>query len=292
MSAGTGSASTAGDYNTTKDSYIPLFSGAPSDYKEWRKRINIYVMKMRVAKREPEGLLSIIGSLTGTAWKLLKNFPIDEIEKAGAFEKMLKILDKAFEYDRTVQLPSQLQRRPGLQTLLEYTTEHDHLYSKLADHDVTLPSKVQGWHLLRRAGLSKEQKQLVTTQAPNMAEDITMPNTVVFAVRDVAMRSTMRTTTSMKLMIGLMTTTMTMTMREGTTKMRTTPKIHRPQLLTATMMRPLRTSTLMPRTTRPWKMQIPLSRLKSMTQPMHRTSMPADASTRSSSAEDICQLWH
>ena len=174
MSAGTGSASTAGDYNTTKDSYIPLFSGAPSDYKEWRKRINIYVMKMRVAKREPEGLLSIIGSLTGTAWKLLENFPIDEIEKAGAFEKMLKTLDKAFEYDRTVQLPndfdryfSQLQRRPG-QTLLEYTTEHDHLYSKLADHDVTLPSKVQGWHLLRRAGLSKEQKQLVTTQAPNM----------------------------------------------------------------------------------------------------------------------------
>ena len=119
-----------------------------------------------------------------------------------------------------------------------------------------------------------------------------MPNTVVFAVRDVAMRSTMRTTTSMKLTIGLMTTTMTMTMREGTTKMRTTPKIHRPQLLTATMMRPLRTSTPMPRTTRPWKMQIPLSRLKSMTQPMHRTSMPADASTRSSSAEDICQLWH
>jgi len=175
MSAGTGSASTAGgEHNTTKDSYIPLFSGAPSDYKEWRKRINIYAMKMRVAKREPEGLLSIIGSLTGTAWKLLENFPIDEIEKAGAFEKMLKVLDKAFEYDRTVQLPndfdryfSQLQRRPG-QTLLEYTTEHDHLYSKLADHDVTLLSKVRGWHLLRRAGLSKEQKQLVTTQAPNM----------------------------------------------------------------------------------------------------------------------------
>ena len=102
MSAGTGSASTAGNYNITKDSYIPLFSGAPSDYKEWRKRINIYMMKMRVAKREPEGLLNIIGSLTGTAWKLLENFPIDEIEKAGAFEKMLKTLDKAFEYDRTV----------------------------------------------------------------------------------------------------------------------------------------------------------------------------------------------
>ena len=38
---GTGSASTAGmDVVTTKDSYIPQFSGRPSDYKEWRKRLN------------------------------------------------------------------------------------------------------------------------------------------------------------------------------------------------------------------------------------------------------------
>ena len=60
-----------------------------------------------------------------------------------------------------------LHRRAG-QSLLEYTTEHDHLYNKLADHHVTLPDKVQGWHLLRKAGLSKEQKQLVTAQAPSM----------------------------------------------------------------------------------------------------------------------------
>eukprot|EP00435_Cladocopium_sp_Y103_P035039 s1888_g9.t1 len=85
--------------------------------------------------------------------------------------KELKILDKAFEYDSTVQLPSDfdkyfsgLQRRPG-QTLLDYTREHDHLYN---NHGVTLPSKVQGWHLLRRAGLTREQRQLITTQAPSM----------------------------------------------------------------------------------------------------------------------------
>jgi len=29
------------DVQSTKDTYIPLFSGAPQDYKEWRKRINI-----------------------------------------------------------------------------------------------------------------------------------------------------------------------------------------------------------------------------------------------------------
>ena len=106
MSDETGSASTAGvEATTTKDSYIPLFSGAPSDYKEWRRRLNIYVMKMRVAK------------LTGTAWKLLENFPIEEIEKTGAFNKMLKILDKAFEYDKTCEKPLGIHHRarPPLQ---------------------------------------------------------------------------------------------------------------------------------------------------------------------------------
>eukprot|EP00435_Cladocopium_sp_Y103_P052050 s2315_g16.t1 len=140
MSGGTGSASTtAMDTNSTKDSYIPLFSGLPSDYKEWRKRITIY-----------------------------------EIDKTGAFDKILKILDKAFEYDASVQLPndfdryfSQFQRRPG-QSLLDYTTEHDHLYNKLGDHGVTLPTKVQGWYLLRKAGLTREQRQLVITQAPSL----------------------------------------------------------------------------------------------------------------------------
>ena len=101
MSGGTGSASTAGmDVSTAKDSYIPLFSGQPSDYKEWRKRLTIYVLKMRMQKREAEGLLNVIGSLSGTAWKLLENFPIEEIEKTGALDKILKTLDKALSMTR------------------------------------------------------------------------------------------------------------------------------------------------------------------------------------------------
>ena len=127
-----------------------------------------------MAKREGEGLLNIIGSLSGTAWKLLVNYPTEDIEKSGAFEKILTILDKVFENDKTVQLPSDFDKcftglhpRRG-QSLLEYTTEHDHLYNKLSDHNVALPGKVQGWHLLRRAGLTKEQGQLVTAQAPSM----------------------------------------------------------------------------------------------------------------------------
>ena len=59
------------------------------------------------------------------------------------------------------------QRRGG-QTLLAYCTEHEELIKRLDRHKVTLPATVQGWLILRRAGLSKEQRQLVTTQAPNL----------------------------------------------------------------------------------------------------------------------------
>ena len=94
------------DVTSTKDSYIPLFSGQPSDYKEWRKRLTIYVLKMRMSKREAEGLLNVIGSLSGTAWKLLESFPIEEIEKQGAFDKILKIWTRPLSMTRRSSSPA------------------------------------------------------------------------------------------------------------------------------------------------------------------------------------------
>ena len=162
------------DSNSTRDSFIPLFSGLHSEYREWRQRINIYLKKMKLQKREQEAVLNLIGSLSGTAWKLLESFPLEDCEKTGAADKILTILDKAFEYDKRVQLPADfdryfvtLQRQPG-QTLLQYCTQHDEFLRKLEDHKVTLPGPVQGWHLLRKAGLTREQRQLITTQCPNL----------------------------------------------------------------------------------------------------------------------------
>ena len=162
------------DSNSTRDSFIPLFSGLHSEYREWRQRINIYLRKMKLQKREQEAVLNLIGSLSGTAWKLLEGFPLEECEKTGAADKILSTLDKAFEYDKRVQLPADfdryfvtLQRQPG-QTLLQYCTQHDEYLRKLEDHKVTLPGPVQGWHLLRKAGLTREQRQLITTQCPNL----------------------------------------------------------------------------------------------------------------------------
>ena len=165
------------DTNQTRDSYIPLFSGQHSDYKEWRKRIKIYMMRMTMTKRGHEAILNLIGSLTGVAWKVAEAYDLEDLEKKPAdqhFDKLLKLLDAAFEYDSRVQLPADfdryfvsLQRKPG-QTLLQYVTEHDECLRRLSDHKIDLRKAVQGWHLLRKAGLTREQKQLIMTQAPTL----------------------------------------------------------------------------------------------------------------------------
>lgn len=170
-----GSSTTQGsDVLTTKDSYIPVFSGQVQDYREYRKRLKLYMAKMKLLKREAEGILNVVGSMRGTGWKLLESFDVGEAEQPGALDKILKVLDKAFKYDSRVTLPTDFDkyfagfhRRPG-QTMLQYVTEHDELYHRLEEHKVTLPNSVQGWHLLRRAGLTREQRQLVTTQAPGL----------------------------------------------------------------------------------------------------------------------------
>ena len=121
---------------------------------------------------------------------------------------------------------SGLQRRHG-QSLLDYTAEHGHLYNKLSEHDVTLPNKVQGWHLLRRAGLTRQQRQLVTAQAPGMErnkvqealllllgqdhkrslEEVNMDILVTFVAKVVAMLCTMRMTSTTQTTTGRMTST-------------------------------------------------------------------------------------
>lgn len=138
MATGSAKQETSADA-TTRDSFIPLFSGQPADYKEWRKRIHIYYRKMGLTKRNGEAVLNIIGSLQGSAWRLVEDFNLDECEKESAFESIIKLLDGHFEYDTRVQLPSDfdgyfgLQRKPG-QTLLAYVSDHAELHKKLEKH--------------------------------------------------------------------------------------------------------------------------------------------------------------
>ena len=60
-----------------------------------------------------------------------------------------------------------MARKPN-QTLLSFVSDHDEYHRKLEKHSVSLPESVQGWRLLRKACLTKEQRQLVTLRVPNL----------------------------------------------------------------------------------------------------------------------------
>ncbi len=130
---------------------------------------------MVLSKRAGESIPNIVGSLSGSAWRLLEDFDVAKAEKEGTFGEILATLDKHFQYDSRVQLPGDfenyfnLNRRHG-QTLLSYVTDHDEMLKKLNNHGIELPAPVQGWHLLKRAGITREQRQLVTLRAPDLTK--------------------------------------------------------------------------------------------------------------------------
>lgn len=125
---------------------------------------------MELTNRKVETVLNLIGSLQGTAWKLVEDFNLDDTSQGSAFKDLLKKLDATFQYDSCVHLPNGFDNsfnmsRPAGQALLQHVTTHDELYRKIGEHSVTLPMSVQGgWHMLRRSNLTKDQHQLVMTR--------------------------------------------------------------------------------------------------------------------------------
>ena len=87
----------------------------------------------------------------------------------------MKTLDKAFQYDARVRLPqdfdeyfSHLSRKPG-ETLLSFITNNDKKAAAGRGHGIKiLDEEVQGWLLLKKANVNREQRQMVVTQAPKL----------------------------------------------------------------------------------------------------------------------------
>eukprot|EP00913_Durusdinium_trenchii_P003467 g3210.t1 len=129
---------------------------------------------MSLSKRQGEAILNLLGSLSGTAWKLCEDFNIDKAEDPEALSQILKILDGSFQYDSNVEMPADfsayfenLARKPG-QTLLNFVTDHDDRLKQIEKHGVRLPTQVQGWFLLAKASLTREQRQMIMTQAASL----------------------------------------------------------------------------------------------------------------------------
>ena len=138
------SSSVAGE--SSKDPWAPTFSNRPQDYREWRARIHLYFKKMQLQKKPAEGIIKILTTTTGAAWKQVEPQADALSEDKEGFTKLIAILDRAFKYDDRVEQPRafkkffySLSRRPDqILTLMSFCADHR--------------AEVSGWLLLRPAG--------------------------------------------------------------------------------------------------------------------------------------------
>ena len=158
-------------YTGKADSHVPVFSNLQKDYREYRKRAELYKKKMELAGRQQEVVFNLVTLMTGRAWDLVDDMEMADLQKEDALDKVFARLDSAFKPDLMTELPDdfeaffvKLQRKAG-QTLQEYQTEFGRVERRLrASHQVELPEKVKAWWFLRRSGVSREQRQMVMTQ--------------------------------------------------------------------------------------------------------------------------------
>ncbi|CAJ1462230.1 unnamed protein product [Effrenium voratum] len=157
-----------GSTDVSRDNLIPLFDGKPAFYKEYRKRIMLYYLKMSINNKKKEATVNLLTSLSGPAWRQVKHMVDAAAAKDDGFQDVIQQLDKAFQYDR-VEMPRtfekfffRLQRRPEM-NLLTYCTEHREHLREIEKHKINLPPTISEWLLLRRANLTAEQRQLVMT---------------------------------------------------------------------------------------------------------------------------------
>ncbi|CAJ1433599.1 unnamed protein product, partial [Effrenium voratum] len=163
----------SGHSNEVRDNFIPVFDGRPNNYKEYRMRIMLYYRKMSLQNRKSEATINLLTSLSGTAWKNVEHM-VDTVPDAeNGFEQVVAQLDLAFKYDDRVEMPRTFERffynlsRKPHQNLLAYCTEHREHLREVERHKVVIPPAVSSWLLLRRAGLTAEQRQLVLGQVGN-----------------------------------------------------------------------------------------------------------------------------
>ena len=170
MSTPTATSSTNPTTDVTKDNFIPIFSNKTEHYKEWRQRIQLYYKKMTLLNKKKEATINLLTSLTGIAWRQIEHVSDKLCDEEDGFTKAIQMLDACFQYDERVEMPRalerffyQLQRRPD-QTLLAYTSEHREQLWEIEKYNIKLPASVSGWLMLRRSGLTPEQRQMVQSQ--------------------------------------------------------------------------------------------------------------------------------
>eukprot|EP00435_Cladocopium_sp_Y103_P003506 s4281_g1.t1 len=88
-----------------KDTYIPIFTNRPADYREWRQRIVLHKKKSDINKKGKEATINLMTSLNGIAWRQIEHLVEKAPESEDGFALILAELDKTFKYDDQVEMP-------------------------------------------------------------------------------------------------------------------------------------------------------------------------------------------
>ena len=172
------------DGSSNADRGVPTFSGTITEFREYRKRADIYLLKNKImSKTDQEIGLSLMSGLTGAAWDVVEHIDVlsytptkdkDFEGEAGLVAKIFKELDAAFRYDKRTELPNAFEdfffkggRRPR-ESLLEYFTRVQKITRNVKEHGIEMPDEVQGWLLLRRAGLKREDRLMIMSRIGDM----------------------------------------------------------------------------------------------------------------------------
>ena len=70
------SASTSQVNTARLDNYVPTFNNVQKDYREFRKRCEIYKKKMELGNRGSEVVYNIVTLLQGKAWDLVEDLSL------------------------------------------------------------------------------------------------------------------------------------------------------------------------------------------------------------------------
>ena len=182
----TGSGTTSGSVEVTKDNFIPLFTNNPREYREWRARISLYGKKVAVQNKTKEATINLLTSLQGIAWRQVEHNADKLAEDAEGFAKVLQILDVVFKYDDRVEARRALENffyaagRQPQQTLLSYAADHREKKREVERHGIKVPESISGWLLLRRAGLTADQRHLVMSQCGSNTETMKVEEVMYF----------------------------------------------------------------------------------------------------------------
>ena len=157
----------------------PVFNGQIGDYREFRKKVELYAARARGRDAEHTVGLDLMTTLTGRAWENVEDLDVARVSEPQGWRTILERLDACFKYDARTELPSDFENffyklnRNGKETLLDYVTRFRKFEKRIRDQEIVLPSKVLGWLLLRRSGITQDHRALVLSQ---VGKEITMEN--------------------------------------------------------------------------------------------------------------------